>query len=228
MENTNKISLDEELLVCGAWRYGIGRRSYYSTVASYIGKKYYNSFTNERLEFNAKDIRNEIANHLSFGITISFKYEYSVTEEERNPIKDLIEWKSQYKGDLASIKEIRCYKDAYSKDAPKKFEVITTDRIHDFKIDLFEINHLLDWDSLASLFDKKGHKQVTIEYNNEIKTIECFPVWIQKTVPFVIDSDTFLQRVEGEYEVAYVSIDKFLKSGNFSLTLNPDYIKKIE
>ena len=43
----DKISLDEELLVYGAWRYGIGRRSYYSSVASYIGKKYYNSFSDE-------------------------------------------------------------------------------------------------------------------------------------------------------------------------------------
>lgn len=223
----DKISLDEELLVYGAWRYGIGRRSYYSTVAPYIGKKYYNLFTDERLEFNARDIRNEIANCLSFGIT-SFKYEHSVMEEERNPIKDLIEWKSQYKGDLANIKEVRCYKDSYSEDAPKRFEVITTDRIRDFKMDLFDINHLLNWDSLASLFDKKGHKQVTIEYNNEVKTLECFPVWIQKTVPFVIGSDTFLQRVEGEYEVAYISVDEFLKNGNFGYTLNPEYIKSIE
>jgi hypothetical protein len=224
----DKISLDEELLVCGAWRYGIGRRSYYSTVASYIGKKYYKLFSDERLEFNAKDIRTEIANQLSFGITASFKYEYSVMEEERNPIKDLIEWKSQYKGDLAVVKEILCYKDSYSKDTPKKFEVITTDRIRDFKMDLFEINHLLNWDSLASLFDKKGHKQVTIEYNNEIKTLECFPVWVQKTVPFVNGSDTYYQRVEGEYEVAYVNVNKFLKTGNFGLTLNPDYIKSVE
>lgn len=223
----DKISLDEELLVYGAWRYGIGRRSYYSTVAPYIGKKYYNLFTDERLEFNARDIRNEIANCLSFG-SKSFKYEYSVLEEERNPIKDFIEWKSQYKGDLVNIKEIRCYKDTYGKDAPKKFEVITTDRVSNSNDDLLEINHLLDWDSLASLFDKKGHKQVTIEYNNEVKTLECFPVWIQKTVPFVIGSDTFLQRVEGEYEVAYISVDEFLKTGNFGYTLNPEYIKSIE
>jgi hypothetical protein len=227
MQNINKISLDEELLVYGAWRYGIGRRSYYSTVASYIGKKYYKLFTDERLEFNAKDIRNEIANQLSFGIT-SFKYEYSVMEEERNPIKDLIEWKSQYKGDLSNIKEICCYKDSNSQGAPKKFEVITTDRIRDFKMDLFEINHLLDWDSLASLFDKKGHKQITIEYNNEVKTIECFPVWVKKVVPIVNGNGTYYQRVEGEYEVAYVDVDKFLKTGNFGLTLNLDYIKSIK
>lgn len=224
----DKISLDEELLVYGAWRYGIGRRSYYTTVAPYIGKKYYNLFSDERLEFNARDIRNEIANQLSFGITASFKYEYSVMEEERNPIKDLIEWKSQYKGDLSNIKEICCYKDSYSKGTPKKFEVITTDRIRDFKMDLFEINHLLDWDSLASLFDKKGHKQVTIEYNNEVKTLECFPVWVKKVVPFVNGSDTYYQRVEGEYEIAYVSVDNFLKTGNFGYTLNPEYIKNIE
>jgi hypothetical protein len=149
-------------------------------------------------------------------------------EEERNPIKDFIEWKSQYKGDLVNIKEVRCYKDTYDKDAPKKFEVITTDRIRDFKTDLFEINHLLDWDSLASLFDKKGHKQVTIEYNNEVKTIECFPVWVKKVVPFVNGSDTYYQRVEGEYEIAYVSVDNFLKTGNFGYTLNPEYIKNIE
>lgn len=223
----DKISLDEELLVYCAWRYGIGRRSYYSTVAPYIGKKYYNLFTDERLEFNARDIRNEIANCLSFG-SKSFKYEYSVLKEERNPIKDFIEWKSQYKGDLAAVKEILCYKDSYSKDAPKKFEVITTDRVSKTNENLLEINNLLDWDSLASLFDKKGHKQVTIEYNNEVKTLECFPVWIQKTVPFVIGSDTFLHRVEGEYEVAYVGVNEFLKTGNFGYTLNPEYIKKIE
>lgn len=227
MRKKNQISVDEELLVCGAWRYGIGRRSYYSTVASYIGKKYYNLFTDERLEFNAKDIRTEIANHLSFGSS-SFKYEYSVTEEERNPIKDLIEWKSQYKGNLAAVKEIYCYKDSYNKDVPKKFEVITTDRVSDLNMELFEINHLLDWDSLASLFNKKGHKQVTIEYNNEVKTLECFPVWVQKSVPMVNENGTFYQRVEGEYEVAYVDVDKFLKTGNFDLTLNPDYIKNIE
>lgn len=227
MRKNNQISLDEELLVYGAWRYGIGRTSYYTTVASYIGKKYYKLFTDERLEFNAKDIRNEIANCLSFGMT-SFRYEYSVMEEERNPIKDLIEWKSQYKGDLSNIKEILCYKDSYSKGAPKKFEVITTDRIHDFKMDLFDIDHLLNWDSLASLFDKKGHKQVTIEYNNEVKTIECFPVWVKKVVPIVNGNGTYYQRVEGEYEVAYVSVDNFLKTGNFGYTLNPEYIKNIE
>lgn len=227
MRKKNQISVDEELLVCGAWRYGIGRRSYYSTVASYIGKKYYKLFSDERLAFNAKDIRNEIANHLSFGNS-SFRYEYSVMEEERNPIKDLIEWKSQYKGDLSNIKEICCYKDSYNKDVPKKFEVITTDRASDLNMELFEINHLLDWDSLASLFNKKGHKQVTVEYNNEVKTLECFPVWVQKSVPMVNENGTFYQRVEGEYEVAYVGVEKFLKTGNFGLTLNPDYIKNIE
>jgi hypothetical protein len=93
-------------------------------------------------------------------------------------------------------------------------------------MDLFEINHLLNWDALASLFNKKGHKQVTIEYNNEVKTLECFPVWVQQVVPF--GNGSFLQRVEGEYELVYVSVERFLCNGSFNCTLNPDYIKKIE
>ena len=78
-----EISIDEEMLIWTSYRYCIGRKTYVSTLAPYIGKKYYDLLSDERLDFMARDIRSCIYDQLRFN-TVSFNYEGSVFEKERN------------------------------------------------------------------------------------------------------------------------------------------------
>jgi hypothetical protein len=52
-----RLSLDEEMLMWTSYRYCIGRKTYVTSLASYIGKKYYNLLSDERAEFTLKDIK---------------------------------------------------------------------------------------------------------------------------------------------------------------------------
>ena len=86
-----RLSLDEEMLMWTSYRYCIGRKTYVTSLASYIGKKYYNLLSDERAEFTSKDIKECINDCLNFG-ALSIKYEGSVSNNERDGLSDLLTW----------------------------------------------------------------------------------------------------------------------------------------
>ena len=52
------------MLVWTSYRYCIGRQTYVSCLAPYIGRTYYDKLTDDKLAFMSEDIRNCIANSL--------------------------------------------------------------------------------------------------------------------------------------------------------------------
>ena len=77
------------------------------------------------------------------------------------------------------------------------------------------------------MFDKKNHKIITVEYNNEVKEIECFESWRQVTKP-IKGEPGYVRSVAWKYERCYKSVESYLADGEYCGTLNPEYIKKVE
>ena len=222
------VSSDEEMMMWCAYRYAIGRKTYVSALASYIGKTYYNKLSDNRLEFTALDIRRSIADCLHFGHP-GFEYEGSVSDNERNPLSDYVSWITDNvntKEDLYNIEKIVCYKNGYGDKYEKEYDVVKRQRewTHIYESDF---NDLFVWEDLASLFDKKKHKIVTINYNNEVKEIECFESWRHVTEP-IEDQPGYVRSVAWKYERCYKSVEGYLSKGEYCGSLNPEYIVKVE
>jgi hypothetical protein len=226
MKKDKQLSTNEEMLIWTSYRYCIGRKTYVSALAKHIGITYYNKLSDNRKIFMARDIRKEIAGCLSFG-GVDFEYEYSVPEKERNPIEDFLTWINEnYKGQdsIAYTKSIICYKEAWKEDAPKLYEIITTNREVTSTLDEFDYVNLFDWDALANLFDVEHHKLVHVKYNGNESVYECFEIWRNK-----------LTRINGlayknepfKYEKRYISVENFLETGEFYY-LNEDFITHVE
>lgn len=222
-----EISIDEEMLIWTSYRYCIGRKTYVSTLAPYIGKKYYDLLSDERLDFMARDIRSCIYDQLRFNI-VSFHYEGSVFEKERNALDDFLTWINENitkDSDWLGIKEIICYKDSYSDDAPKKFEIRKSDRVT-LKPFQSDFEDLLIWEKLASLFDKKNYKKVLIEFNGKEEEILCFEVW-QRDLEETEEQGVYLYK-EWKYRKVLISVENYAKNGERAGYLDPKYIKSIK
>ena len=222
-----EISFDEEMLIWTSYRYCIGRKTYVSTLAPYIAKKYYDLLSDERLDFMARDIRSCIYDQLRFN-TVSFHYEGSVFEKERNALGDFLTWINENIGkdsDWASIKEIICYKDSYSDNAPKKFEIRKSDRVT-LKPFQSDFEDLLIWEKLASLFDKKNYKKVLVEFNGKKEEILCFECW-QRDLEETKEQGVYLYK-EWKYRKGLISVENYIEKGERAGYLDPKYIKSIK
>ena len=56
-EEPKTITLDEEMLMWTSYRYCIGRQTYVTSLAPYIGKKYYPLMNDSQAQHTAEDIR---------------------------------------------------------------------------------------------------------------------------------------------------------------------------
>lgn len=226
-----QLTTDEELLMCAAYRYAIGRKTYISTLAPYIGQKYYPLLSDERAEFNAMDIRRSIRDCLMFN-TPSFEYDGTVMDKERNALSDYLTWINgnvDDKEDLQGIQKIVCYKDIYKDDAPKKFDVVRGMRK---TRECFEsdFSDLLEWETLASLFDRKNHKFVHAVRKNKCDIIRCFYAWEKELVPTNEKKREYIvyAHVPWKYKRVLKGVDNYLELGNRSGHVIEDLIVKIE
>lgn len=220
------LSLDEEMLMWTSYRYAIGRKTYVSSLAPYIGKKYYHLLNDTKAEVTAEDIRKCIADCLKFP-TPGFDYDGTVDYSDRNAIADYLTWINNNvtkTEDLYNIKKVVCYRKGYGDKYPKEYEVQTTNKpwTHIYESD---IESLLVWEDLASLFNRKNHVTVTVEYNGEVSEMECFYVWRKAFEP--TSSEMFLKAVPWRFERRLVSVEQYLKNGEYSATLNEKYITAI-
>lgn len=223
-----KLSLDEEMLMWTSYRYCIGRKTYVTSLASYIGQKYYNLLSDERAEFTSKDIKECISDCLRFG-ALSIKYDGTVSNNERDALSDLLAWFNENvssKEDLANIDYISCYKDSYKEGEPKKFHTAKTSN---FNFEVFESDYsdLIVWHNLSSLFDKKNHKLITVNYDNKEKTIECFQVWDKCFTDHPTEKNC-LKEIPWKYQKRWVSVENYLSFGERAGYLNEEFIIKIE
>lgn len=222
------LSMDEEMLMWCAYRYAIGRKTYVSSLAPYIGQKYYRLLSDSRAEFTAMDIRNSIADCLRFA-HVSFDYDHTIETKERNPIGDFVTWLNENvtrTEDLYNISKVICYKEGYGDKHEKKYEVQTSTKswAHTYESD---IDNLLIWEDLASLFDKKNHKMLTVEYDCKEETIEAFPVWRHRMIPCE-DNPNYLKNVNWRWERVWVGVERYLERGEYTGIIGPEYIVKVE
>ncbi len=211
------INNNEEMLIWTSYRYCIGRKTYVSCLASYIGQTYYNKLTNDKLAFMSEDIRNCIANSLKNNIP---GFTYDIYIENKNPIADYLQWLTNNISDtkdLSGIQEVICglskgekvyYVTKTNKPLPTAYE-------HEF-------HDLLDWEDLASLFDKKNHKIVTVNYDGKEENILCFESWKQQIKP---DNNGYYTYIPWKWEKCYKSVKDYLE-GKLNY-INPDYIVKV-
>jgi hypothetical protein len=227
-KENEKLSLDEEMLMWTSYRYCIGRKTYVTSLAPYIGKKYYNLLSDERSEFTSKDIKECIDDCLRFG-TLSIKYDGTVSNNERDALSDLLTWFNENvssKEDLANIDNITCYKDSYKEGEPKKYHTVKTSRFN-FEVYEHDYSDLIVWHNLSSLFSKKNHKFITVNYDNKDRIIECFQVWDKCFTNHPTDKNC-IKEVPWKYEKRWVSVENYLLFGEQAGYLNEEFIIKIE
>lgn len=226
MANKKQISLDEEMLMWTSYRYCIGRQTYVTSLAPYIGKKYYPLLNDAKAEHTAVDIRNCIADVLNFG-ALTFRYDGTVMHEQRDALSDLLTWLNdnvESEKDLMGIDTIECYKEDYKPDTPKKFFV--TKKKH-YELPKYEtdFHDLLAWHKLSSLFDRKNHVKVWVNYEGKEECIECFYAW-EKAL--TLRDDGLYGRTPWRYTKCLISVNRYLERGEHAGRLDEAFITKIE
>ncbi len=226
MANKKEISLDEEMLMWTSYRYCIGRQTYVTSLAPYIGKKYYPLLSDEKAEHTANDIRNCIADVLNFG-ALTFRYDSTVMNEHRDALSDFLTWLNdnvESGKDLIGIDTIECYKEDYKPDTPKKFFV--TKKKH-YELPKYETDFtdLLEWHKLSCLFDKKSHVKVWVNYKGKDECIECFYAWEKLLVP---TEDDYYKQAPWKYIKCLISVNRYLELGERAGRIDETFITKIE
>lgn len=226
-EETNTITLDEEMLMWTSYRYCIGRQTYVTSLAPYIGKKYYPLLSDEKAEHTANDIRNCIADVLNFG-ALTFHYDGTVMYEQRDALSDFLTWLNdnvENEKDLIGIDTIECYKKDYKNDTPKKF-FVTKKKHHELPKHETVFSDLLEWHKLSSLFDRKNHVNVLVNHDGKEEWIECFYSWRKRSVKD--DEDGIYYHIEPwKYDKVLYGVDHYLSRGEYAGRLNEDYILDI-
>lgn len=228
-----QISLTEELILVGSLRYSIGRRSYISGLSEDIAPLYYDRL-GDRMESFSKLIIETIND--CFRLTSGgVYYDISVPYEERNAIEDIIDilGKIKDKEELIGIDRIEIFKKDYKKETPKDFEIIRKERnkIYQKEYDNLDsqISNLLNWYTLAKLFDKKSYK--TIKYLNPVTKTEEENIFVEtyEQCREIIKEENnmiYTKELPLKYKKCYIPID-YAKNGHYHIKLNENCILKI-
>lgn len=233
-----KCLMDEEMLMWTSYRYCIGRKTYVSSLASYIAKKYYPILSEQRMLFTAQDIRKEIEDHFNWN-SINFKYDGTVYREDRKPYEDCIEFimneivkdnddTNIIQEKLLKIKSVEVYHDKYAIGEPHQYH-ITYRSEGDTRNYMYQgdFTDYQCWAALASVFDKQHYKKVHVNFNNEEKDIICFETWVEDTKP-IPEQPGYHRMWPWHWKKVYVSVDDFIANGEHCCYIYEDYIISVE
>ena len=223
-------SLDEEMLLWTSYRYCIGRKTYVSSLAGYMAKKYYPILSKERLEHNAIDIRRCILNSLQWSPFI-FGYEGTVPEDERRPLEDLLSFMTENHIDSAEkvlgISKVSVFHDTYQKGESHKYRVDRATPDVQKYVSQTDINNLIPWMNLASLFDTKGYKMIHVKYDGKEEDILAFESWTPDSLECE-DSPGYYRTWPWHWKKVYVSVQEFLGRGEYCGYIVPEYIESVK
>lgn len=162
-----KITITPKVLEDFIWmsyRYCIGRHTiaaaYHANTIANVVASYPDAFSQERLAFNAKDIRDRINDAIRFLACYDIDSCFSLdafscalykSAEVENPYEYI------YHIEQSGYVEL---------DKPK--ELLR----HRFDQDYID---LIPWVKLANWLDKSTHRMITVEYDGKVETHECFP-----------------------------------------------------
>lgn len=224
-----ELSVDEEMMMWCAYRYAIGRHTYVNDLAYYIASHYYDRLSAERRQHSADDIRDCIATQLSFGTCCELKYEGNVSRDERKPLEDLLDFfeKNQIDSEekILAIKEVRIYHDSYKKGEEHKYNVTYQDSCKGFFSGM-NINDLIPWMELASLFDKESHKIVHTKINDVEEDIECIVSYHNK-LEELPDQPGYCRCINCQWEKIYIPVKDALKNSPNRSYINNQYIVSV-
>lgn len=228
--NYDTCTLDEEMLMWTSYRYCIGRKTYVSSLAWYMAKKYYPILSDERKLFAAKDIRSSILDHIRW-TPFDFYYEGTVNYSQRKPVEDLMEFMKENNIDslekIMEIEAVSVYHETYNDNEKHKYR-ISKQTPHQKKIiSQFDIECLFPWMDLASLFDTNDHKLITVEYNGKKEKVVAFESWVGDTVECK-DSPGYFMSVPWRWKKVYKSVYNFIEKGKYCGYIEPSYITSIE
>ena len=222
-ENLDKCSSFEETLMWTSYRYCIGRKTYVTSLAGEIAQHYYKRMDDDMLEFTAKDIRKEIMDKLQW-LPFSLRIYRHYDADEFNPIEVLMEFFERY--DVNTYEDMITYCKVQYDVNNDTYEFEKKEPTIKSYFSLSDIDELLPWEKLAACFDKKNHKMVTVEYDGKTETIECFKSWTRKTIP--LDDPIYVRIADFGWKPIWVSVDDYVKDGNYCGYINEDCIKEIK
>lgn len=171
---TEGCSLFEEMLMWTSYRYCIGRHSYVVTMANDIAQHYYNKLNDAQKAHASEDIRNTIFDSLRFyGPELNIHRIYSY--DELNPIKALLTFIERE--NIQTAEEYFNYsKIIYDAHTDKYESYKHTPTFKNFH-SVTDIEDLIPWENLASLFDIKNYKIAVLSDGSEVTV---FPSWQRK------------------------------------------------
>lgn len=208
MNKKKKCSVDEELMMCAAYRYAIGRHTYINTLANYIAAEYYNRLSDERLAFTSRDIIETINHCITYG-PITLYYDGTVSYNERDALDDLLTWISNNitsDEDLDDIEKIEVYKKSYKSDDPKFFRIYrTTPKIEHYRSQM-DIDDLICWYTLAQVFDKTKYKTLKLKNGEEVLAVQS---WHKKVVEC---EDGYYKELSWQWEKCWKPVNRIVES----------------
>lgn len=219
-----------EELLWTSYRYCIGRHSYVTSFAKDMGDYFYDKLNDKQKENHAEDIRMQIAERLRFS-PFNFVYDYSVNRNIRMPFEDFIEFINSLNvtssKDLADITKVEAYMEngkieyAISKESNANHEKTV------YETDFMDLQ---PWADLASLFDVKKHKMITMKNaDGKEETVECYESYINisETVSETVSEEgNFIttKSIPWKYKKVYRPVEY----GVSDRRCNEDFIIKIE
>jgi hypothetical protein len=200
-----------------SYRYCIGRHSYVTSYAADMAEYFYNKLSNEKKEHYALDIRMQIEEQLHM-YPFNFHYDWSIKRNERKPLEDFLEFINNQKftngKELTFIRNIEVFK----KDNKIQYSIAKTDKlVYEHSIYEYDILDLLPWADLASLFDVKDHKMVTLRSSssNKDEQIECYESYMNNSEVISTEGNyTTLKAIPWQYKKVYRPV-KYGISGRF-------------
>lgn len=200
-----------------SYRYCIGRHSYVTSYAADMAEYFYSKLSDEKKEHYASDIRMQIEEQLHM-YPFNFHYDWSIKRNERKPLEDFLEFINNQKftngKELTFIKNIEVFK----RDNKIQYSIARVDKlVYEHSIYEYDILDLLPWADLASLFNVKNHKMVTLRSSsgNKDERIECYESYINNSEVISTEGNyTTLKTVPWQYKKVYRPV-KYGISGRF-------------
>jgi hypothetical protein len=207
-------------------RYCIGRHTYVTMLAKDIGEYFYDKLTNDEKEHQAYDIRRQISDCLQFQ-PFNFCVQFDYSKKETKPLELFFEFVNSQdtssKDWLSKVSHVDAYK---GKDGVI-FDVSYYENIpYTTTVWEHEIQDLIPWMNLASLFDVKNHKMVTCDdgKGNRME-VECYESYINESTEEKREGQiVYLTPTPWKYKKVYRPVDK----GVSDTYIEPNTIKGIK
>lgn len=208
-----------EDLIWMSYRYCIGRKTIVAhSHAGDIAQNSYYHFSDDRKEFMATDIRKCINDTINWRKNIDC-HDYRIVIPDDGMSRIIYSLIKEHGIKLSKKFNFDDYKYVIDNSSIeiKKYEENKGEIKNVSSSFIVDFHDCLPWIKLANLFDKKCHRNITTEFNGEIKTAECFPY------PYIcISGDDII------IDKKWCNIERYLENTVVDSYIDDRYIIKID